>query len=639
MPESAIPAALPLLLGERNVAADTAITKALPDMPPRVQDAALDLLVERAHGPALTAVVCAYNEYEEHLQRLILEHIDGVRPGMRGAMGAAAFEDRVSAIEMITDAQDGKSAYLLTDALQHRCKQTRERAAIALNRMTDRLLERSAGPPGVDEVAGLAIQSDLLADALREGVMIWEIHRQPQVLDAALWMIGRLEPAIRTKLQDPHGRLGFMLLPVIAYAEDPRLAGAVLRALAIPQLRAAAAGAIGRADTPAFIRALLSECWLVADAQIERGCKWIRNAKWNGEWVEKLCRLDGHKVDQALHFLSVTGETDEKRMEIFRALLGGGRAELRQAVVWRLVQDPCAAATELLNTLASRRGDDTAVTAARECRRRNPPARKSGMAAEHADRTQTPIATGHDAFDRYFDSFDDPEPETGRTDLEAVLTAIPDVPARLRAKFRSPVAGERSRAIRVAAALKVIGEVDEDIYHLAYDADPTVRAVAVALLSRLPGPTAARILRSTLNDRDDRVQANTIEVLDEFGLGKRVDAVAEKLESSNSRVRANAIKALLGVELHAAAEALLDMLEDQSCAHRISALWVVERMRLRTVLHRIRELGRTDPDEHVRRRAGRILRELLSETELPQSASGALKARAVWAPSKVSLDG
>jgi hypothetical protein len=55
------------------------------------------------------------------------------------------------------------------------------------------------------------------------------------------------------------------------------------------------------------------------------------------------------------------------------------------------------------------------------------------------------------------------------------------------------------------------------------------------------------------------------------------------------------------------------MLDDPARAHRLSALWVIERLRLRTLLHRILELSRSDPDERVRQRAQRVFRDLLAD--------------------------
>ena len=79
-------------------------------------------------------------------------------------------------------------------------------------------------------------------------------------------------------------------------------------------------------------------------------------------------------------------------------------------------------------------------------------------------------------------------------------------------------------------------------------------------------------------------------------------------------MRATAIAALLKSQSADAAEALLDMLNHPSGAHRISALWVVERLGLASVMRRLEEMAEADPDDRVRRRAQRVLRVLPSWT-------------------------
>jgi HEAT repeat protein len=183
---------------------------------------------------------------------------------------------------------------------------------------------------------------------------------------------------------------------------------------------------------------------------------------------------------------------------------------------------------------------------------------------------------------------------------------------------------ERCRAVRVAKVLGLLSEVAEEVYQLAHDGEAVVRSTAVGALTELPGATTTRILRAAVNDPDARVQANAIEALDRLNVDDRLPYIRAKLSSSHGRVRANAVRALLRVELREAGEVLLDMLDDSSQAHRLSALWVIERMRLRSVLQRISELSRGDPDERVRRRAQRVFRELGAHAE-PRAGSPLLR--------------
>lgn len=169
---------------------------------------------------------------------------------------------------------------------------------------------------------------------------------------------------------------------------------------------------------------------------------------------------------------------------------------------------------------------------------------------------------------------------------------------------------DRARILAAVRALRLTKSLGQVVRASAQDADATVRSLAVAMLAELPGPLSEGILRTAANDGDLRVQANAIEAADILNVPDRVTYTKPKLESPNSRLRANAIKSLLRTDLRQAGAALLGMLEDESGARRLSALWVVQRLELRSVLRRVASLSQSDPDGRVRERAKRLMRDL-----------------------------
>ena len=193
----------------------------------------------------------------------------------------------------------------------------------------------------------------------------------------------------------------------------------------------------------------------------------------------------------------------------------------------------------------------------------------------------------------------------------------------VRGKLASASPPDRARALRLVRQIGYVREVEEQIYRLAHDPDPMVRSAAIGCLQQLPGVTTNRILRGALGDSDARVQADAVEALDTLDVQDRVALTRPKLESMNNRVRANAVKSLLRTELQQAGETLLDMLDHTSRSHRLSALWVVSRLGLGGVVHRIETMSQSDPDEQVRRRAARVLEELVSSSEAHHSEGGA----------------
>ena len=621
------PPALALLAGERNRAADAALLEALPDLESHARSAAVEILVRRAHAPTLAALVLRFGDFDDELRHLVSRQVGGLHAATRAAIASPTFEDRAGAIELIRDSGEGKLAYLLADAVRSTCRQTRELAAGALHDMTARMLDRLNTQPPPTDASVVNAQADGLAEAIRTAVQRWELHFQPKVLEAALWMAERVEAAVLEKLQEPQSKIVHVLSEMIEGASDPRLAGAVLRALAVPSLRPAAARAITHARNPLFIRALARRCWLLADREIEHGCRWVYEGPWVDDWLGEVRELADSEAAGVVRFLGAIGGTQEKRMERFRTLLDTRGDEVRRAVLWQVIDDPDKPATDLLTMIAARTGDEIAEIAARECRRRHreTPA-QPGIRGEE-------VAEGHvraaNAFGAFFEEFDRLTP-VERTKLAAELKdGVADLTGHVRAKCVSTSPIERCRAVRVAKVLGVLDEVAQEVQKLAHDGEAVVRSTAVGVLSDLPGPTTTRILRDAVNDPDARVQANAVEALDRLNVEDRLPYIRAKLSSPHSRVRANAVRALLRVELREAGEVLLDMLEDPSQAHRLSALWVIERMRLRSVLHRIVELSHDDPDERVRQRAQRVFRDLGAQVAPRVGSPAATAGRSV----------
>ncbi len=567
-----LPRAFGVLASETNHAADAALLEALPHLAPDAQTAAIDLLVRREHTPTLVNLVSRARTLEEHVRQRLIARIGGLHSAARAAMSSPAFEGRASAIELIVASEAGGLAYLLSDALRSRCHQTRDLAAVSLHEMTRRVLDQFDAAAGPD----FAVRADSLAEALRTAVLRWELHLQPKVIEAALWMIERVEPAIAEKLAKPHGKLVHALNEIIEGATDPRLAAAVLRALRFPELRAAASRAIMRANSAPFVHALIHESWILIDAEVEHGLRWVPEGRWLEDWAGGLPGVDDRHAARWVRVAAAIGGSANRKVERLRALVDAPRPAVRREALWRLVEDSSEPATGVLRLIASRTGDELSAVAARECRRRQGP---------------TPARAASSSFPG--------RPDNAATTLQA-----------LRQQLASADPLDRARGLRDAQESRLSRELIKEVYRLANDPDRVVRACAVTALVDIPGPTTTRLLRAALHDPDDRVQANAIEALDRLDAHDHVDSIRPKLESSNSRVRANAVRALLRVEVREAGAALLDMLEDPAEAQRIGALWVVERLQLRSVIQRVAELSRKDPDARVRKRALRVLSEL-----------------------------
>ena len=596
------PGVYALLAGQPNLAVEAALLEALPELEPKLQPVALDLLIDRGRDRGLAGLVAGFNRYDPKLQELILSRVRGLYSAARVGITDDRLEVRCNAVELIRRSGDAKLAYLLAEGLRQPCPKTRAAAGQALHDATANYLERrtKARRTGSD-LASLDQEGDYLARALHRAIDAWDLHFRLEVLTAAMWMADRLEDALFNKAASTRSSFARALVERLTNPDDARLAGFALRALQSPELRSQVAKQIAACRNPGFVGGLMAESWLLADPAIAQECPRIRRWAWLEAGEDALRSLPPDQAPGALRLIAASGLALEAKVAWYARLIADGSEPARRVAFWRLAAAQTKSAASVLRRLAQRGDGPIALLAKRELRRR---AHALGY-----DATDDGVAPdGAHPFDAFWHSFDELDGDVRRAGLAELARTCPDLLVRLRGKLASGQAAERSRALTIARMLGLAKSLEEQVYRLTSDPDPTARSQAVAMLADLDGPTARRIVRRSLDDPDARVQANAIEVLDQLPMPAKHEQLASKLESRHQRVRANAVAALLKMETGQAAETLLDMLSDPSGDHRISALWVVERLGLGSMLHRLEEMGRTDPDARVRRRARRVLR-------------------------------
>lgn len=655
-------AALPLLANIRNLAVGPAIAEALPYMDADTQNAAVDLLGELNHRQALATVVGRFLDYDAPLQTLLVNRRGSLFSGAPGAIGSGGFEQRRSAIEFIVASGSYRLAYLLADALKIRCPRTREFAADGLRRLAAAWLaqpiaqaqdvppERSqsrarqeAGSQGMEknrsvtldtarqgqavaapftgddpaargkQSRNVAQEADDITEALRKAAAAWELHYQPKALEAALWFADRLMPTLESRLRDARSRFLRAVLDLISGTRDPRMAPFLLQALTLPTVRPAASRAIARAHEPAMIEAVVRASWRQGVPQVERACRWIRESPWLHGGTSELLRLSDELVDAAVRLLMASGGPTERRLAVASELLGSDRAAFQSAIIWHSIEHPDELSTRLLSLAATRGLGELSTFAADEVRRR-----EWGAGAGRAEATPSeakptdPVAAAFERLRGASDKLDDPLLESA---WQLVRENAERTTELLRPHVTAFAASDRAIALQIASRLANLAAFELDVYHLCSDPDAIVRARAVSLLHNWSTPTSIRLLRAATGDPDPRVQANAVEALDRMDAPQRVEFTETKLASAHARVRANAIKSLLRVDLRAAGDALLDMLEDPDAGHRAGALWVIERLHLRTLVQRVADIERGDADARVRARAQRVMIALRAASE------------------------
>jgi len=619
---------LGFLRGAPGLSADDALVEALPYMEPQPQAVALETLIARGNDASLAAAVAHFHGGGRPLKALLTAHIRQLAEGVRLALSSSEFEQRAGAIEAVVAGDDAASAYHLVELLRSPCLRTRELAATGLRSLTASWLEKSevarakdsrcesetppeeaSAVPTADSAGSgngtLQSQGAALLSAMSEAVRTWDLHLQPRALEGALWLGRSIIPAFGAQLNDERGGLTRIVRRRLEHASDARMAEFIWCALGIPTLRTAAAKAISSATDAALIHALGRQTHWLSDPQIARGFHHVRECVWLDSPPDKLLRAFAGDALTIVKLIAAMGGGPEVKARRLRALADSGDESLVHEAMRAITQDPGESAIELLAVLA-RRGGGAARLAEAELRRR-----QSGVGATAGPTSGHDQLTGGSApaepWDRLFEEWDELSAAQRTSALERLDGAGVNTGAKLRAALRSSLSVDRRKALTIVRDCRRPAAFSAEIYRLSHDADAVVRSLAIATLADLPGATSELILRNAVEDADPRVQANAIESLDTLGTPNRRSITRRKLTAAHNRVRANAIRSLLRLELGEAGEALLNMLEDESGAHRMSALWVIERLQLNAVIHRVIEISRNDPDERVRQRALRVV--------------------------------
>lgn len=621
----ALPTAFQHLAEDSNPAVEAALVEATPHFTAPEAAAALDLLIDRDAVNALAELIGMQRSLNGDVQAAFVGRTPRMRKALARAINATLSTQRVGAIELIASAGAYEDAYLLADALRVNCPRTRSSGAEALRRMVFRHLQARGDAASDDQREVLHRNESFLREALQRALRTWAVHLQVVALRAALWMHDQIWADLCQALDDPRTHVAVAVNNILADNTDPLLAGAVVRALTVSRLARCAARAISETRSSHYLKAVFAQGEHFEDGEVIKGLRKVLLEQWQHECLEAFRGLNPSTAATAVRVINATGSPKGEKLALYRRLIEDGDATIRGQVVEFLVQDRSEETTALLSLMAHSCETELADKIVAHTRQQPVAGTRTATAAP-PDTVDDKTRSLHAAFEACWNGFDAASDDERRILLGQLRRAGGDPGPLLRSALAAPLAADRARALRLIRAMQCAPPYQDQIFQRARDTDPLVRSLAVAVLPEIGGASATRILRSLLNDPDPRVQANAIESLGRMRDNHGLELAGDKLASRHARVRANAIKALLSMELASAGETLLDMLADDSSAHRLSALWVVERMDIRAVIDQVTKICLSDPDVRLRRRAARVLEALGASAR----SSSAITAEADW---------
>jgi len=599
--------------------ADRAMAEALPTADPATQRRLVLHLLQRRQGAGLLALVRHWDALGSESQPMIAQRIEVISEALRSAAAEPDVRSRLNVVAIIERTGRASLAYLLSGQLHHERPEVHRAAAGALLNLA-RAHQRE---PGETDLTGdeprYARQAATLTEAIREACACFHQHRRRDVVLAAFCLADRMTaPAgdrLRDRLARPDGA-GAAARDLLARPAHAVTADALLPLATIQPLREAVVRGLGAAELTERRDRVIRRGHLLLNPVIRQTVRKVRQSRRLVPTPAAMRKAEGPTAAAMARWIEQLAVTRREKIDALRELTAHAAPGARLSALGVLMRLEHPEADDLISSMCFDGEPAIARTALRHLVRQRwahlmelsvrlitsgPPALRQVAETVIAPR----------GFERFWRTWADLPTATRRAAGRALMKVDRRFLLKLAERMDGPTA-DRMKAVMIARTLEQETYFEPKLIALAGDPEPRVASAAVAALHRLgDSPRAAWAVLHALDHPDDRVRANAVESL------HRIDRLAEAegtlrsmMEGRGNRSRAAAIEAMLDRQPVEATAALRRMLASAATAHRISALWVVERKRIAEVAAVVADMARQDADSGVRRRAARLLRQM-----------------------------
>ncbi len=609
-----------------DLAADQALVAAAPHVCPEHQCEIVALLLERGNDIGLKALPALYSKLDPQAQAPIISGASRLFSILRSTVRSSSSQARLNTLEIIRRSGALRLAYLASHAIHDGSPKVRADAAITLQQLTEKHCQdyadttaalQAAQEPGgsmsrtvVQTLKLLRDERKYLLTAITDALNSYESHHRPEVVSAAMFLAGELEDSLFQQSTLKRGKLTHAMLEVFTGSLSPRLVPFTYVALCYPELRRRIVAALASHQDPEFFAEFIRHRWLARDPVIRKNLVAIRGLAWLGDGLEAAFSLPPDAAVMAPAWIFSLGIPPDQKVSLLLNFLLLDSVPANRAAVLALIKTNTSASTLALQSVLDHEDPAIVRGAQREIQHREHREYKQ-LGKPRRDRPEAwsnmlRRAGLTEDFTDIWQHFDRLHPVQAKSAGHHAIKYVPGFVTQLQVKLLSPQSPDRLRALRLITTLRVGGSFQNDVFGLANDPTPEVRAFTMTALGYLGEATSRRILERALSDDDPAVQANAIDALDCMGAKQRAKLIAPKTDSKDPNIRAAAIRALLRMKIPQAATAMICMLQDPRPEHRCSALWIVDQLRLVTIIPRLDELEKSDPDPRIARIAQHV---------------------------------
>ncbi len=613
------------LVESENEAADDLLVEALRRGTPPEQAAALDALIRREKTHGLAGVVDLYGDLPDSLKLEVLRNIRYFHSALRECGKSSDTKRRLAAMGLIARGRVGRLSYVLSENL-HQADEVLSKAAVeALVALARWISSETRNLQKLNDDERKVVYREIMdcrSEVEQTIARALDVHRGKhgsELLRAALLLCDW--PASRT-LAILHTTKHAGQSPMVRRLQQPpesEHVEAFLLGASHGGLRTHFGVAFSRIDQAPVLDAILRKTHWLKDHQLQLCMhQVVRGVWWDDQQLPAdISRRDPGEAVLVAEWVAASGLHDVMQDD-------------RLEQIYQRVKDDFSAKLRLLR-IASRRSRNGSVQflkvllqdsderivrlAVREIARRRPLDFENVLLRLMAGGTESirrvvSRAIGQTGFENFWQRFDRLDRATRQSAGRAMLKLLPDAVARLSRRLLTGAVEQRLKAIQIAQELDLCKELRAPLVRTCTDPNPRLRSKAIQALGTLPKLPSEVLLDRVLADRDARVRANAIEVLERTMRREYIPLLTARARNrqAHNRERANAIKALHRMHVGTAAHQLLNMLRDERAEHKISAMWALKQIGIWQLLNEVARLAKLDSDLKVRRYALTVLR-------------------------------
>lgn len=624
------PRILDILAECPDPAADQALVAGATHVEHTYQVEIISTVLARGDEIALKAIPSLFDMLEPETQDLIIPYTSRLSATLRLSIRSSRAQTRLNTLQVIGRAGCHRLAYLAALAIHDGSPKVRAEAAITLLDLTQKHLRNhddtttallcAAEPDGSTSLASvktlklLQDERKFLISAIVDALNCYESHHRPEVVEAAMYLATELEESLFQQSTLKRGKLTHAMLEILTGSVSPRLAPFTYLALCYRELRRQVVNVISKHRDTEFFAEFIRCHWLSRDTTVRKNLVSIRELAWLGDGLEPAFTLPPDVAALTPGWLLALGLPSDRKVALILNFLLLDDLTANSAAVAALLRIDTPASTLALQSVLDHDDEGLVRIARREIDHREakqqklvrrPRKDRPEAWSDLLDRAGLP-----EEFDALWQNFDRLHPVQAKVAGHHALKYIPGLATQLQVKILSTNAVDRLRALRLIILLHVAPSFENDVFSLANDTTPEVRALTMTALGHIGGTTSRRILERALADENPTVQAGAIDALDASGVKDRAELIAPKTNSQEPSVRAAAIRAMLRMRLPQAAADLIAMLNDPRVEHRCAALWIIDQLKIDTVIPRLLEIEKHDHDPRIARIAQHVCKRL-----------------------------